>query len=62
MPQDWTAEVVAKMHTHRITGKCLAKMTGYSPEYISMVLNGHRDTKEAREKIEIALKEAEERR
>lgn len=32
----------------KITTKKLAEASGYTPEYVSMVLNGHRDTKNAR--------------
>ena len=42
MPQEWTAEVVAQMHLAKITKKRLAEESGYTPEYVSMVLNGHR--------------------
>jgi len=48
---DWTCEVVARMHKLR--------MQGYAPGYISMLLNGHRDTENAREKIMLALDRAE---
>ena len=43
MPQEWTAEVVAQLHLHKLTIKQLAEEAGYTPEYLSMVLNGHRD-------------------
>jgi hypothetical protein len=36
------------MHMAKITTKKLAEASGYTPEYVSMVLNGHRDTKNAR--------------
>jgi hypothetical protein len=55
MPQEWTAEVVAKMHLAKITTKRLAEESGYTPEYVSMVLNGHRDTEIARTTILSAL-------
>ena len=42
MPAQWTAEVVAKMHIHRITKKQLAEKLQYSPEWVSLVLNGRR--------------------
>ena len=38
MPQEWTAEVVAQMHLAKITKKRLAEESGYTPEYVSMVL------------------------
>lgn len=55
MPQEWTAEVVAQMHLAKITKKRLAEESGYTPEYVSMVLNGHRDTESAKATILAAL-------
>jgi len=42
MPEQWTAEVVGKLHLLNISKKQLANKLGYTPEYVSMVLNGHR--------------------
>lgn len=56
---DWTCDVVARMHRIRLTNAKLAEATGYSYQYISMILRGHRDTESAREKILAALAEAE---
>ena len=55
MPQEWTAEVVARLHLHKLTIKQLAEEAGYTPEYLSMVLNGHRDPKKGRANILAAL-------
>lgn len=55
MPQEWTASVVARLHLAKITTKQLAKEAGYTPEYVSMVLNGHRDTESAKASILAAL-------
>lgn len=55
MPQEWTADVVARMHLAGITRRQLAEAAGYTPEYVSMVLNGRRDTKNARATILAAL-------
>lgn len=55
MPQEWTADVVARMHLAKITTKQLAEEAGYTPEYVSMVMNGHRDTESARAAIVAAL-------
>lgn len=55
MPQEWTAEVVAQLHLHKLTIKQLAEEAGYTPEYLSMVLNGHRDPKKGRANILAAL-------
>lgn len=59
LDMDWTCEVVARMHKLKMQNKELAQLTGYAPGYISMLLNGHRDTENAREKIMLALDRAE---
>lgn len=43
MSADWTARLIAKLHTNRISKKQLAKQLNFTPEYVSMVLNGHRN-------------------
>lgn len=40
--EDWTAEVVGRMHRFRITNLALAEACGYSAAYLSTVLNGHK--------------------
>lgn len=42
MPAEWTAEIVGRLHLFKISKKELADELGYTPEYVSMVLNGHR--------------------
>mgnify|MGYP000226231782 FL=1 len=59
MPQEWTANVVARMHLAKVTTKRLAEESGYTPEYVSMVLNGHRDTESAKATILAALDKLE---
>ena len=59
MPQAWTAEVVARMHMARITTTQLAKEAGYTLQYTSTVLNGHRDTESAKATILAALDKLE---
>ena len=59
MPQEWTANVVARMHLAKVTTKRLAEESGYTPEYVSMVLNGHRDTESAKAAILAALDKLE---
>ena len=46
--EDWTVEVVGKMHKYRITGGMLAEECNYRPEYISMLLNGKKEFKTER--------------
>ena len=39
----WICEIVGLMHRHGISNKQLAAHLNLTPEYISMVLNGHRE-------------------
>lgn len=55
MPQEWTAEVVARMHMAKIITTQLAKEAGYTLQYASTVLNGHRDTQNAKATILVAF-------
>lgn len=55
MPAQWTAELVGEMHLKHITKKQLAEFMGITPEYISMILNGHKEPKGAEEKLRAAL-------
>ena len=51
MSKNWTSKAVALMHELKMTNIQLASKVGYTPEYISMRLNGKRYTKEAEHKI-----------
>ena len=55
MPAQWTGDVVGKMHLAGVRKSDLAKAIGYTPEYLSMILNGHRSPKDAQKTIESAL-------
>ena len=55
MPEPWTSKVVAEMHANKIKQKDLAKAIGWTPEYVSMVLNGKRNPSNAQKKIEMAI-------
>ena len=59
MLEDWTADVVGRMHKARITGVQLAKRAGMSNAYLSMVLNGHKGNEDTKCKILVALQELE---
>ncbi len=59
--EDWTADVVGRMHKSRITGKMLAAESGITAAYLSTVLNGHKGTPGTREKIIAALKRLEQK-
>lgn len=38
--EPWTGHVVGRMHTYGIKGEELAIKCGYTPQYLSMILNG----------------------
>lgn len=65
--EDWTADVVGRMHKYRITNVQLADACGYTPQYVSIVLNGRKTfenekTKQkTKDQILDALKALEER-
>jgi hypothetical protein len=55
MPAQWTGDLVGKMHCHRISKKRLAQELGYVVEYVSMVLNGHREPPNAEQQFNDAV-------
>ena len=55
MPAQWTADIIGKMHLNCITSKELAKEVGWHEKYLSAVMNGHRNPKEAEQKLTAAL-------
>ena len=58
--EQWVAELVAKMYRCGITSKDLAKQTGFTSPYISMLLNGKKHaTEETRLKLFNAVSEME---
>lgn len=57
MPAQWTGDLVGQMHKHKISKGRLAEKLGMTREYVSMVLNGHRDPAGAEEKFRAALEE-----
>lgn len=57
MPAQWTADVIGKMHLNGVSNKRLAEYMGITPEYVSMVLNGHREPDGAEQKFIAALQE-----
>lgn len=40
--EDWTADVVGRMHRFKIKNEQLAQECGYSAAYLSTVLNGNK--------------------
>lgn len=55
MPAQWTGDVVGKMHLYGISQVQLANALGYTPEYVSAVLNGKRTPKDAENRFRTAV-------
>ena len=53
----WTGSLIGKMHNHKVSKSELAEKLGFTPEYVSMVLNGKKEPKGAEEKFNQALNE-----
>lgn len=51
----WTADLIGKMHLNKITIKQLAAEVGWHPGYLSTVLNGYVNPKNAEKKLKEAL-------
>lgn len=55
MLEKWTGELVGAMHMAGVTKKQLAESVGWNDKYLSVVLNGHKNPKGAKEKLFEAL-------
>lgn len=55
MPEQWTADLVGRMHLHSISRKQLAAQLGLNDKYVLMVLNGKRHPPNAEERFVKAL-------
>jgi transcriptional regulator with XRE-family HTH domain len=62
LPKKWTGDLVGLMHNHRISKADLADELGVTREYVSMVLNGHREPAGAQERFKAAVKRLIEKR
>ena len=55
MPAQWTADLLGQMHLAGVTAKQLAAEAGWHEKYLSAVLNGHREPKNAEQTLRAAL-------
>lgn len=55
MPDKWTGDLIGLMHNERITMQNLADELLVTKAYVSMVLNGARNPKGAKERFEEAV-------
>ena len=55
MPAQWTGALVGEMHLAHITAKQLAAEVGWHEKYLSAILNGHREPKNAEKTLRAAL-------
>ena len=66
MPEEWTGQLLGRMHNARVTRKEIADEMGVARPYISMILSGKRNPRRGRERMEAAmeaiLKRREERK
>ena len=57
MLAQWIADLVGQMHKFKISKKRLAEHLHVTPEYVSMVLNGHREPADAEDRFRKAVEE-----
>lgn len=57
MSEQWIANIVGKMHIHRIRQIDVAERLSVTPEYVSSILNGHRSPAGAQQRLEQAVAE-----
>lgn len=55
MLAQWTGDLVGQMHKSKVSKTQLAEEMGVTREYVSMVLNGHREPVDAEKKFRAAL-------
>lgn len=55
MPAQWTAVLIGEMHLNGVTAKKLADEVGWHPKYLSAVLNGRREPKNAEKVLQEAF-------
>jgi transcriptional regulator with XRE-family HTH domain len=55
MLAQWTGDFVGRMHQYRITITQLSQEMGVTREYLSMILNGHREPNGIEKRLNDAL-------
>lgn len=55
MPAQWTADLIGEMHLAGVTAKQLAAEANLNPKYLSTILNGHCEPKNAEQTLRAAL-------
>lgn len=55
MLAQWIGDFVGRMHLHRVTITQIAQEMGVTREYLSMILNGHREPLGIEERMNNAL-------
>lgn len=55
MLAQWIGDFVGRMHRNRVTITQLSQEMGVSREYLSMILNGHREPQDIEKRINDAL-------
>ena len=53
--EEWTGEVAKQMHLYSISVTDIAREMGCTRSYASLILNGQRDPRGGRERVEAAL-------
>lgn len=57
MPEEWTGELIGRMHNEGVTRKELAMYLGITPAYLSMLLQSKRGKRGQRYILERAFEE-----
>lgn len=57
MLAQWIGDLVGQMHNNKISKTQLAEHMGVRREYVSMILNGHREPAGAKDRFCSAVKE-----
>jgi transcriptional regulator with XRE-family HTH domain len=55
MLAQWIGDFVGRMHRHRVTITQIAREMGITREYLSMILNGHREPPDIENRLNGAL-------